>query len=34
VLGVVREQLQHHLQAAAPGAQQRDLGFGVDDIGG
>ena len=34
VLGVVREQPQHHLQAAAAGAQQRDLGFGVDDVGG
>jgi hypothetical protein len=30
----VREQSQHHLQAAASGAQQRDLGFGVDDVGG
>ena len=27
VLGVVREQPQHHLQAAAAGLQQRDFGF-------
>jgi hypothetical protein len=29
VLGVVREQPQHHPQAAAPGAQQRDLRVGA-----
>ena len=34
VLGVVREQPQHHLQAAAAGPQQRDLGCGVDEVGG
>ena len=34
MLGVVREQPQDHLQAAAPGAQQRGLGAGVDGIGG
>ena len=34
VLGVVREQPQHHLQAAAAGPQQRDFGFRADDIGG
>ena len=34
VLGVVREQPQHHLQSAAAGAQQRDFGVGVDHIGG
>ena len=34
VLGVVREQPRDHLQAAAAGAQQRDLGVGVDVIGG
>jgi hypothetical protein len=33
-LGVVREQPQHHLQAAAAGAQQRGLGVGVDEVGG
>ena len=34
VLGVVGQQAQDHLQAAAPGAQQRDLGIGVDGVGG
>ena len=34
MLGVVREQPQYHLQAAAPGAQQRGLGAGVDGVGG
>jgi hypothetical protein len=28
VLGVVREQSQHHLKAAAAGAQQSDFGLG------
>ena len=34
MLGVVGEQSQDHLQAAAPGAQQRDPGVGVDGAGG
>ena len=33
VLGVVREEPQHHLQAAAPGAQHRDPGVGIDLVG-
>ena len=34
MLGVVGEEPQDHLQAAAPGAQQRDLGVGIDVAGG
>src|SRR6266496_1638312 len=34
VLGVVREQPQHHLQAAAPGAQHRGAGAWVYLVGG
>src|SRR5208282_1972435 len=34
VLGVVREEPQDHLQAAAPGAQECHLGVGVDGAGG
>ena len=34
MFGVVREQPEHHLQAAPPGAQQRDLGLWVDLVGG
>ena len=34
MLGVVGEQAQHHLQAAAAGAQQRDLGVRVDLVRG
>ena len=34
VLGVVRVQPQHHLQAAAARPLQRDLGCGIDDVGG
>ena len=34
VLGVVREQPQHHLQAPPPGAQQGGPGFGVDLVRG
>ena len=34
MLGVVREEPQHHLQAAAPGAEQGGLRVGVDVAGG
>ena len=34
VLGVVRQQPQHYLQAAPAWREQRDLGVRVDDVGG
>ena len=34
MLGVVREQPEHHLQAAPPGAQHCHLRLGVDLVGG